>query len=253
MNILLRMADPLYPLAPDEELPAWETHNAIGTMLLHNSRADESGGFFATCWFMVILPVVPLGRYYVRQTGFSDRSGLFSIRTTTGYEVIGRSRVRGIEVVRTYLVWWIVMPAALVGPNVAAAVAWEGENAGLHGMLLSTGLVLLLLALWFLHRTYWRPVRAFRWADAATGESDGRNWQGMASSVQIAVLIGLLGFFLGVALFFTALALGELPTDLNPRPNPYTDTLLHPAALLIGVPGLTFLVSLVVLERRRRR
>ncbi|MFI6938639.1 hypothetical protein ACIBI4_05170 [Streptomyces sp. NPDC050418] len=248
------MADSLYPLAPDEELPTLESHNALGTMLLHNSRADESGAFFATCWFMVILPVFPLGRYYVRRTGYRDESGLFSVRTTTGYEIVGRSRIRGIEVVRTYLLWWLLLPAAIAGPNIAAAVAWEGENAGLHGMLLSVGLLVVLLILWFLYGMYWRPVRQVRWAEEATGGgSHGRNWQGFATSLQLAVLFGLLGFFLGVAIFFTAMAMGELPTDLDPRPNPFVDSLLHPVALLAGIPVLTCVVSLVLLERFRRR
>jgi hypothetical protein len=251
VNTLLLMADPLYPLAPDEDLPELVTYNAIGTMLLHNSRPDESGGFFATCWFMVILPVVPLSRYYVRQTGYSDESGLFSTRTTTRYEIVGRSRVRWIEVVRTYLAWWIVMPAAFVGP-IVAAVGREDENAGLYGMFISVGLVLLLLTLFFIYGRYWRPVREVRWAEAATGGMDGRSWQGVASMLQIAVLMGLFGFFAGVVIFFTALAMGELPTPLAPEPNPYANTLLHPATLLVGLPVVTGMVTLAVLASRRR-
>ncbi|WP_328563769.1 hypothetical protein [Streptomyces coelicoflavus] len=152
------MADPLYPLAPDEDLPELGTYNAIGTMLLRNSRADASGGFFATCWFMLILPVVPLGRYYVRQTGFSDESGLVSIRTTTSYEIVGRSRVRWTEVVRTCLFWWIVTPAAFLVPSIFAAVGWEDDNAGLYGMSVSVGLVSLLFTLLFFYGKYWRRV-----------------------------------------------------------------------------------------------
>jgi hypothetical protein len=250
---MLLMADSLYPMARDEDLPELGSYNAIGTMLLHNSRADESGGFFATCWFMVILPVIPLSRYYVRQTGYSDESGLFSVKTTTSYEIIGRSRVRWIEVVRTYLVWWIVMPAALVGPNVAAAVGSEDESAGLYGMFVSVGLTCLLLTLFFFYGRYWRPVRGVRWVEPTTGETDGRSWQGLASMLQIAVLMGLLGFFVGVVIFFTALAMGELPTDLDPEPNLYASTLLRPATLLAGLPAVTGLVTLAVLASRRRR
>ncbi|MGW0602058.1 hypothetical protein ACWD11_33730 [Streptomyces sp. NPDC002776] len=230
------------------------TYNAIGMMLLHNSRADGSGGFLATCWFMVILPVVPLSRYYVRQTGYSDQSGLFSTRTTTSYDIVGRSRVRWIEVVRTYLVWWIVMPAAFVGP-IVVAVGQEDENAGLYGMFVSVGLVFLLLTLVFFYGKYWRPVREVRWAEAEaeTGGRDGRSRQGLASMLQIAVLMGLLGFFVGVGILFTAMAMGELPTLLDPEPNPYANTLLHPATLLAGLPALTGMVTLAVLTSRRRR
>jgi hypothetical protein len=249
---MLLMADPLYHLAPDEDLPELGTYNAIGTMLLHNSRADESGGFFATCWFMVILPVVPLGRYYVRQTGYRDEGGPLSIRTTTTYEIFGRSRLRWIEVVRTYLAWWIVMPAAIFVPF-AATVGRESENAELYGMAVSGGLVLLLLTLFFIYGRYWRPVREVRWADAATGETDGRSWQELATMLQIAVLVGLLGFFVGLAIFLTALAMGELPTGLDPEPNPYANTLLHPATLLAGLPVVMGMVTLAVLASRRRR
>lgn len=250
---MLLMADPLYPLAHDEDLPELGTYNAIGTMLLHNSRADESGGFFATCWFMVILPVVPLSRYYVRQAGYSDESGLFSVRTTTNYEIVGRSRVRWTEAVRTYLAWWIVMPAALVGPNVVAAVGWEDENAGFYGMIVSVGLLSLLLTLFSVYGRYWRPVREVRWAEGETGGTDGRRWQGLASMLQMAVLVGLLGFFLGVVIFFTALAMGEIPTRLDPEPNPYADTVLHPVTLLAGLPVVTGMLTLAVLASRRWR
>lgn len=246
------MADPLYPLIPNEDLPELGTYNAIGTMLLHNSRADETGGSFATCWFMVILPVIPLSRYYVRQTGYRDESGFFSIRTTTSYEIVGRSRVRWIEVVRTYLAWWIVMPAAFLGP-IVVAVGKEDENAGLYGMFVSVGLVFLLLILFALYAKYWRPVREVRWAEATAGGTDGRRWQGLASMLTAAVLMGLLGLFAGFVMFFTALALGQLPDPLDTDPNPYRYALLHPVTLLVGLPVLTGMVTLAVLANRRRR
>lgn len=246
------MADLLYPLLPDEDLPELSTYNALGTMLLHNSHVDEKGGSFATCWFMVILPVVPIGRYYVRQTGYADDSGLFSTRTTTRYEIAGRTRVRGIEVILTYLAWWIVVPVAFLGP-IIYAVGREEENAPLYGMLVSVGLFFLLIVLFALYARRWRPVREFRWADTATGATDGRSWQRVASMVESAVLMGLLGFFVGVVIFFTALAMGELPTLLEPEPNPYVNTLLHPVALLAGLPVLTGILTFRVLAIRRRR
>ncbi|PZT71161.1 hypothetical protein DN402_02740 [Streptomyces sp. SW4] len=192
-----------------------ESFNAVGTMLLHNSRADESGGFFATCWFMVLLPVVPLGRYYVRQTGYREDGGLLFHRATTGYEIVGRSRIRWTEVVRTYLACWIVMPGALVGP-IVVALGREGDNAGLHGGLVSGGLVIALLTLFVVYRTYWRPVREVHWADTTAGRADGRNWQELATTLQIAILMGLLGFFAGVVIFFTALAMGSSRRPSNP-------------------------------------
>lgn len=221
-------------------------------MLLHNSRADESGGSFATCWFMVILPVIPLSRYYVRQTGYSDESGFFSTKTTTRYEIVGRSRIRWIEVLRLYLAWWIVVPTAVVGP-IVVDLRSEDENDGLYGMFVSVGLFFLLLILFGLYAKYWRPVREFRWAEAATGATDGRSWQRLASMLESAVLMGGLGFFVGVVIFFTALAMDALPSPFDPEPNPYANTLLHPVTLLVGLPVLTGMVTLAVLASRRRR
>ncbi|MEU7469192.1 hypothetical protein AB0A94_11720 [Streptomyces sp. NPDC044984] len=71
--------------------------------------------------------------------------------------------------------------------------------------------------------------------------------------LQMTVLVGLLGFFLGVVIFFTALAMGEIPTRLDPEPNPYADTVLHPVTLLAGLPVVTGMLTLAVLASRRRR
>lgn len=247
---MLLMADPVYPLAPDEELPNLETYNALGTMLLHNSRADESGRFFATCWFMALLPIFPISRYYVRQTGFREEGN----RAITTYEILGRSRIRWIEVVRTYLLCWIVIPVAFFGPVALLVVRdMKDEDVGFLAVCLAVVPVLLLLALFFIYRTFWRPVREARWAEAGAGKTDGRSWQDIATMLQLAVLIGLLGFFVGVVILFTALAMGELPTGLDPEPNPFAHTLLHPAALLAGLPVATGIVTLAVLASRRRR
>ncbi|GAA2251260.1 hypothetical protein GCM10010415_08560 [Streptomyces atrovirens] len=159
------MPDPVYPLPSDARPPSLGTHSAMGTMLLHNSRADDSGCFFATQWLMIILPVVPLRRYYVRQ----GRITIEGSSTTTEYEIVGRSRIRAVEVIRTYLFFWVAVPAAVLGP-VLASIAWDddpsGDDAQLVGMFVAVGLLLLLLSLLFLHRTFWRPVRSARWTTA---------------------------------------------------------------------------------------
>lgn len=159
------MSDPVYPL-PADKRPSLGTVNALGTMLLHNSRPDGSGGFFATQWLMIILPVAPLGRYYVRQGKTTDEGGLFSTRTTTEYEILGRSRLRATEIIRTYLYFWLALPAVFLGP-ILASIALDNdpssEMAQFWGMLVSVALTLLLLSLLFLHRTYWRAVREARW------------------------------------------------------------------------------------------
>jgi hypothetical protein len=159
---------------PDER-PSLGTTNAMGTMLLHNSRPDDSGRFFATRWLMIILPVAPLGRYYVRQGKITDEGGFSSIHTTTEYEIFGRSPLRSIEVVRTYLYFWLVIPAAFLGP-IGASIAWEddasNDDAELWGMFVSAALTLLLLGLLFLYRTFWRPVREARWGSAPSSSPD---------------------------------------------------------------------------------
>ncbi|MFD7065570.1 hypothetical protein [Streptomyces sp. NPDC059906] len=215
------MADVLYPLAPDEDLPELATEGGMGTMLLRNSRADESG--------------------------------LLSIRAITSYEFVGRSRVRWSEAARTYLFWWILMPAAFVVPNVAAALAWEDENSGLYGLLLSVGAASLMFALLFLYTKYWRSVRDVRWAEAASGRSDGRRWQEFASDLQMGFFMALFGLLLGFVIFMTAMVKGELPTNSEPDPNPYAHTLLHPATLLVGLPVATGVITVLVLARRGRR
>lgn len=171
------MPDPVYPLPPDKR-PSLGTANAMGTMLLHNSRPDGSGRFFATQWLMILLPVAPLGRYYVRQGKITDQSGILSTHITTEYEIVGRSPLRAIEIIRTYLYFWLALPAVFVGP-ILASIALDNnpsnEDAQFWGMLVSVTLTLLLLGLLLLHRLYWRPVREARWVNDQPSRSTNRS------------------------------------------------------------------------------
>ena len=254
VNIISAMPDPVYPLPSGDELPSLGTYNAIGTTLLHNSRPDGSGYFFATCWIVIILPVVPLGRYYVRQGKITDESGFSSIYTTTEYEFVGRSRLRLAEVMRTYLYFWIAVPAAFLGP-IIASIAWDNNtsngDAQFYGMLVSVALLCLLLVLLFLHRTYWRPVRRARWIEPETAEVEGRRRQ-IASLLPSAFLAAFFAFWAGWAIFAFALAVGMYSNSLDPDPNPLADTLLHPVALFVGLPVVAGLVALVAVAIRRR-
>ncbi|MDG9702904.1 hypothetical protein [Streptomyces sp. DH37] len=78
-------------------------------------------------------------------------------------------------VVRTYLYFWLVIPAAFLGP-IGASIAWDGDasndDAELWGMLVAAALTLLLLGLLFLYRTFWRPVREARWVSAPSSSPD---------------------------------------------------------------------------------
>lgn len=161
------MHDPVWSLSPGK-VPTFETYNAFGTMLLHNSRADADGRFFATEWLMVILPVAPLRRYWVRQGAVHESSGFLSTSTTTEYEIFGRSALRAVEIVRTYLYFWLVLPAVFLGP-ILYGVLWSPSRTNdtdfymLGYMFLSVGLTFLVLTLLFLYRTFWRPVREAHW------------------------------------------------------------------------------------------
>ncbi|NHI05482.1 Quinone-interacting membrane-bound oxidoreductase [Streptomyces sp. KO7888] len=65
--------------------------------------------------------------------------------------------------------------------------------------------------------------------------------------------MGLFGFFVGLVILFTAMVQGELPTNVDPEPNPHVNMLLHPVTLLVGLPVVTGVVTLAVLASRRRR
>ncbi|MGN9760141.1 hypothetical protein [Streptomyces sp. SD31] len=248
------MPDPVYPLPSGDRLPPLGTYNAMGTTLLHNSRQDGSGCFFATCWIVFILPVVPLGRYYVRQGKITEEGGFFSVHTTIEYEFVGRSRLRLVEVIRTYLYFWIAVPAAFLGP-IIASIAWDNnesnDDAQFYGMLVSVALLSLLLVLLFLHRTYWRPVRRARWIETENAQVEGR-YQQIASLLPIAFLAAFFAFWAGWAIFAIALALGMYSQNLDPHPNPLADTLLHPVALFLGLPVVAGVVALVAVAIRRR-
>ncbi|MEU9189739.1 hypothetical protein AB0D14_35400 [Streptomyces sp. NPDC048484] len=248
------MPDPVYPLPSGDGPPSLGTYNAMGTTLLHNSRPDASGCFFATCWIVFILPVVPLGRYYVRQGKITDESGFSSVRTTTEYEFVGSSRLRSVEVIRTYLYFWIAVPAAFLGP-IIASIAWDNntsnDNAQFYGMLVSVASLCLLLLLLFLHRTRWRPVRRARWIEPETAKVEGRRRQ-IASLVPIAFLAAFFAFWAGLAIFTIALAMGMYPNNLAPDPNPLADTLLHPVTLFVGLPATAGVIAPTAVAIRRR-
>ncbi|AZM59266.1 MULTISPECIES: hypothetical protein [unclassified Streptomyces] len=156
------MPDPVYPLPPDVRPPSLGTYNALGTMLLYNSRPDDTGRFFATQWLMILLPIVPLRRYYVREGKITQQGD----GSTIEYRIYGTSRIRAIEVIRAYVYFWILLPSALIVP-ILVAMAHDHDPAGddvmFVGMFVSVGLILLLLTLLFLHRTFWRPVRPAQW------------------------------------------------------------------------------------------
>ncbi|MFD7062301.1 hypothetical protein [Streptomyces sp. NPDC059906] len=162
------MSDPVWPLSPDE-IPELRTDSGIGTMLLHNSRPDTSGRFFATAWLVILFPVLPRGRYYVRQGASSESPALGGTVHTTRYEFFGRSSVRMSEVIRCYVFGWLVVPVFFLLPS--AAVLWwltqdSGWSSGLWGFLAVAVWATLGTLLFIQYRRRWRPVREAHWIPA---------------------------------------------------------------------------------------
>lgn len=133
-----------------------------GFMLLANTRPDGEGRYFATRWFMLLFPLVPLGRYHVRQLGQHDTGGVASVGTTTEYQLLGRSRLRLVEVLRTYLMFWVVMPVMFVGPIVLGVVLDDDAN-GEFMPALGAGVSIVMLGVFLAGFNVWRvrlrPVR----------------------------------------------------------------------------------------------
>lgn len=154
------MSDPVWPV-PSDRVPTFQTFNAIGTVLMRNTRPDSNGRYFATQWFVLLLPIAPVARYYLRQGETVMHPGGHTIR----YEIYGRSRLRLSEIIRAYLYWWAIPP--LVGTPIYYAAIWESMATSetdepsymVTGMFVSIGLLGLWLAgLWIYHRLF-RPVR----------------------------------------------------------------------------------------------
>ncbi|WP_434444479.1 hypothetical protein [Lentzea sp. E54] len=155
--------DPVRPLEPGED-PLLGTGQGIGFTLLHNTRPDEHGRFFATRWFMLLFPVVPLGRYHVRLAGETTGGGFTSVSVTTAYQLLGRSRLRPVEILRTYLMFWVVMPVMFVGPIIAGIAlqdpnSWDSDE----NMPLAAGVSILMVVVFLAAFAFWkaklRPVR----------------------------------------------------------------------------------------------
>jgi hypothetical protein len=93
------------------------TWNGIGTKYLGFGFMQPDGSHNATRWFVVVdMPILPLGRYRLRvgDTAFTQ-DGYRNI-TTTQYRVLGSTRIHLLEVLATYLTWWIIAPGIVIAP-----------------------------------------------------------------------------------------------------------------------------------------
>lgn len=147
-------------------MPILGTSQGFGVTLVQNTGPDAKGAFFATQWVMIVLPIIPLGRYYVRRGRMTDTAGMFSVGTSTEYTILGRSRLRLVEVLRTLALFWIVFPAAGVGP-IILSIVWDNDESSewpqAVGALVSIAMIALVLVLLDLYRRKWRPVREACW------------------------------------------------------------------------------------------
>lgn len=139
---------------------------AVGTMLFANTKPDKQGRYFATCWFVFLFPLVPRGRYYVRRGRSTSSPPGWS---STPYTVFGRSRMRVWEVLRTYVLCWLVIPAAFIGPIVAGAIRSQNSDDNttymMGMMLLSFGLLGVVAVAYAIWRVKVRKVHEVRWVD----------------------------------------------------------------------------------------
>ncbi|MFF9409486.1 hypothetical protein ACF1B0_28795 [Streptomyces anandii] len=100
------------------------TWNGIGTKYLGFGDRNRDGSHHATEWFVLFdLPVVPLRRHRLTVGARVYDSAGNGTRVTTRYTVHEETPLRGGEIARTYLVWWLVGPLIAVGP--AALLLWS--------------------------------------------------------------------------------------------------------------------------------
>src|SRR2546423_5781040 len=84
------------------------TFQGFGTDYRGWSDKHPDGSTTATLWVVILaMPVVPRSRDTFRVNARVAR-GTTSLTTT--YSILKRERVRMTEVLRTYLMWWLILP-----------------------------------------------------------------------------------------------------------------------------------------------
>jgi hypothetical protein len=151
---------------PGSADPAQLQRNRIRSQRLHTSGRDRLPPSPPVGSPIVGLPVLPLGRYYPRETAadLAPDYGLYH-QTTSTYQVAGTARLCLDEVLRTYAFGWLT-PAAAIWPLIAllhradalpvwvpivAVVCWP-----------STATALAVMGLMY-YRKNWAPLREVRW------------------------------------------------------------------------------------------
>jgi hypothetical protein len=127
--------------AGQQRARSFQPVNGIGRVLLGPAAPDASGSQFKTAWISIVLPIVPITRYYLMEEG----SLTLGTKTTTRYRIVGRSRLVGAEIARTYLYCWVVAPLIGAGPA-ALLLSQADELADSIGVF---GLIALFLVILF--------------------------------------------------------------------------------------------------------
>ncbi|MFJ7493044.1 hypothetical protein ACIQZB_17665 [Streptomyces sp. NPDC097727] len=154
--------------------PRLGTFNGFGRTMLGKTRPDAEGACFATHWFtMVMLPIRPLGRYYVKEGETVEVPGGRGASTsTTQYLFLGEAELRMSEVIRTYLFCWVVVPLVVAGPVTLFGLngdAFSRSHPILFLVLLIViPIVCLIVLAWIvlLKDKFLTPVRVPEWVDA---------------------------------------------------------------------------------------
>ena len=104
------------------------TWNGIGTTHKGFSYLNLDGSHYATEWAVLLfLPVVPLRRHRLtlgESTYTSYGNGSTSV---TQYAIHEETPLVGGEILRTYLIWWLLGPLIICGP-LALAVWWLNSD-----------------------------------------------------------------------------------------------------------------------------
>lgn len=130
------------------------TWNGIGTTYISATRRDAEGKNHVIEWFVLFgMPIIPLGRYHVKKTGYRSSSTSTSSRTVTSYQLLGGTGLKFWEVIGTYLFFWILSPAVVIGVPVGLGtlVGVLGLPSNIAGWILFIGFLAAVIGWIFLY------------------------------------------------------------------------------------------------------
>ncbi|MFF2961685.1 hypothetical protein ACFVT1_22770 [Streptomyces sp. NPDC057963] len=164
------MSDKVMPL---NTAPRLGTFNGFGRTMLGKTRPDAEGACFATHWFTMLLPIWPLGRYYIKEgETVVVAGGRGASASTTQYVFLGRAELRMSEVIRTYLFFWVMAPLVVAGPVTLFGIDGDAFSRS-HPitflvLLIVIPIVCLIALAWMLvfHEKFLASARVPEWVGA---------------------------------------------------------------------------------------